>query len=468
MSDVGELELLYDNCKDLLTHFQFLIDSPLVSFYTEEHWKYIEDLGWSDYLLDLTDDELVLLPNPSQLSLSDKTPQSLRKFVTNCSEIYSFFPKLDTELTEGFVKLGMSPKKQHEVFVMGNTVKSILRSEMCDVSQIIDFGSGKGYLPEHIALTSPSVRVVGLDKDQVNTHGGLQRNKLMERLWLPLFRKHNEQRVECSTAQTNHYFPLTLELTSDHISETFVKDISGLTSEFITESNTMLIGLHSCGDLTSLLLQTFLQCSSLKSIVSVGCCYHLITQKERTKSFMIEGPHKEKLCDPGSVHAYPMSTYIDKAPLYFTRNALNLASQAPERMASRKSMPPENLFFRAVFQVLLQNEFEKYPACNVGHSASLASDFQTYCKLAFQKLRFGNDLTPELIESYIQRYSTGCCRRKVFVFHQLRTLLTRVIECVFLVDRLLFLSDRGVKGSVSRLFDPIQSPRCYVLIANKS
>lgn len=40
----------------------------------------------------------------------------------------------------------------------------------------------------------------------------------------------------------------------------------------------MLIGLHTCGDLGPSLLQLFVNCDGIRSVVVVGCCYHKLTQ----------------------------------------------------------------------------------------------------------------------------------------------------------------------------------------------
>ena len=459
-----ELECKADRCREILTRYKFLIDLPLVSFLVGNHWQFIEDLGWSQFLLRLSDQDVSLLPDPKAFPVTSDTPQSLAKLVSDCLEAYSSFTMVESEIPVGFVKLGMSPKKQHEVYRMSNAVKDVIGRNK-SVEQVIDFGSGKGYLPEHVALTSPRIKVVGIDREEGNTSGGLQRNLLMEKLWLPLYKKQNGP--DSDLVKMNHYHPVTLELKEEHISEGFVSHISQLSEGFISpDAGTMLVGLHACGDLTSLLLQTFLKCPQLKCIVAVGCCYHLITQRERTQSYMTDGPHKQKLADPNSIHAYPTSKYLQQAPIYFTRNALNLASQAPERMSSSQSLPAKNLFYRAVFQVLLQDQFDTLPAYNVGHSASTAPDFLAYCKAAFNKLKLCDSVSNSVIQSYYERFNDGT-ERQLYVFHQLRILLSRVIESLILIDRMLFLHDNEIEPSVLGLFDPVVSPRCYVLVAEK-
>ena len=144
-----ELQLKADKCRSIINQYSFLIDLPLVSFIVDNHWKYIEDLGWSDYLLSLPASQLPLIPDPKTFPVTSDTPQSLAKLVTDCLDTYGSFPMVDLAMPEGFVKLGMSPKKQHEVFRMGHFIaQSIAKSR--DISQVIDFGSGKGLSLIHI------------------------------------------------------------------------------------------------------------------------------------------------------------------------------------------------------------------------------------------------------------------------------------------------------------------------------
>ena len=474
----GELEATLERCKTLLRRSAFLIDAPLVSFFKDRQWEYVESLGWADYLLGLSDEELALLPDASVFPLAGYPPQSLIEFVAECRNLSTTFPDyIAREGAAGFVKLGMSPKKQHEVSRMCDMVRES-GERFPDLHQVVDFGSGKGYLPEYLALTSPDLTVVGLDREEVNTRGGEQRNCLMNRMWGGLFRKHNPGREP--PEKLNHYHPITMELTSQHVSPDFVQLVAEEASKGCVsvsegcisgEKETMLLGLHACGDLTSLLLHTFLTCPALRSIVSVGCCYHIITQRQRTPAYMTQGTHTESLSSPDSVHAYPMSRFLQGDPVYFTRNALTLAQQAPEKSASAGTLPPKNLFFRAVFQVLLYDLFEGPGALNVGQAASNAPDCVSYTRAALRKLELdtnpADQITDSCISQFYRKYSETH-EREVYLFHQLRTLLARVIESVILIDRLLYLHDNGVEAQIYRLFDPIISPRCFVIVANKA
>nr|KAJ0187954.1 hypothetical protein LSAT_V11C900473320 [Lactuca sativa] len=42
----------------------------------------------------------------------------------------------------------------------------------------------------------------------------------------------------------------------------------------------LLTGLHACGDLSVTMLRTFLDCEQVKAVVSIGCCYNLLSEEE--------------------------------------------------------------------------------------------------------------------------------------------------------------------------------------------
>eukprot|EP00116_Pleurobrachia_bachei_P005213 sb/3465475/ len=392
-------------------------------------------------------------------------PEGLRVFLNDCLTATSVFPALNAESAPAIVKLGMSPKKQHEVCLLSSLIHQSLEENPVD--QVIDFGSGKGYLSEQIALSNPGLSVIGIDREKVNTRGGLERNKLMEKQWRSLYNRLHPSLPPLPREPLNHYEPITMEISSDHIRNDFVAMVAAESQHVQGTRSTMLIGLHACGDLTSVLLHTFLKCPSLQSVVSIGCCYHLITQKEPADYFLSPGEHKSKLSAPESVHAFPMSKFLQGNPVSFTRNALNLAQQAPERMASTGALPAANLFYRAIFQVLLSENFPGPVPMNVGHSATKATNFLDYTRAALTKLQLTSEtLTDEAIAASEERFD-ATDHRKLVVFYQLRTVLSRVIEYVVLIDRLLYLHDNDVSASLIRVFDPIISPRCYAIVAHK-
>ncbi|KAI4887484.1 hypothetical protein NFI96_017744, partial [Prochilodus magdalenae] len=72
----------------------------------------------------------------------------------------------------------MNSKKAHEVPAMAEVVASL--AKCCRVKQVIDVGSGKGYLCSYLSLRY-GLQVFGIDCSSVNTHGAQERNRKLKK-----------------------------------------------------------------------------------------------------------------------------------------------------------------------------------------------------------------------------------------------------------------------------------------------
>ncbi|ROI15340.1 Methyltransferase-like protein 25 [Anabarilius grahami] len=81
----------------------------------------------------------------------------------------------------------MNCKKAHEVQAMSEVVASL--AECCRVKQVIDVGSGKGYLCSYLSLRF-NLQVFGIDSSSTNTHGAQERNRKLKK-FSKAYRKQN-------------------------------------------------------------------------------------------------------------------------------------------------------------------------------------------------------------------------------------------------------------------------------------
>ncbi|XP_045578205.1 probable methyltransferase-like protein 25 isoform X2 [Salmo salar] len=72
----------------------------------------------------------------------------------------------------------MNSKKSHEVQAMSEVVASL--AQRCRVKQVIDVGSGKGYLCSFLSLRY-GLQVYGIDSSSSNTHGAQERNRKLKK-----------------------------------------------------------------------------------------------------------------------------------------------------------------------------------------------------------------------------------------------------------------------------------------------
>nr|XP_055046850.1 methyltransferase-like protein 25 isoform X1 [Misgurnus anguillicaudatus] len=72
----------------------------------------------------------------------------------------------------------MNCKKAHEVRAMSEVVNSL--AKYCKVKQVIDVGSGKGYLCSFLSMQF-NLQVFGIDSSSTNTHGAQERNRKLKK-----------------------------------------------------------------------------------------------------------------------------------------------------------------------------------------------------------------------------------------------------------------------------------------------
>ncbi|XP_051062358.1 probable methyltransferase-like protein 25 isoform X2 [Phodopus roborovskii] len=390
----------------------------------------------------------------------------------------------------------MNTKKSHEVQAMSELICSI--ADYCGLKQIIDVGSGKGYLSSFLSLKY-GLNVYGIDSSNTNTHGAKERNRKLRR---HCKLNHRQTRVDASGAalkmpkavetqkeaeckggvesapksslgsqnmaadvlpevsesavsvigkqQDLHAQPReedkfclenafslmdllpvdAIEPTSPQVHNTEMSEVgkqrrdmkskpndssvySPLTSFITADSelhdiitdleDCLMVGLHTCGDLASNTLRIFASKSEVKGVCSVGCCYHLLSEE-------FENQPKEYAQENWG---FPMCRYLKEERWCCGRNA---------RMS----------------------------AC-----------------LALERVAVGQGVSEEIIMDYYEKYKPRM--NELEAFNMLKVVLAPCIETLILLDRLCYLKEQEDVAwcALVKLFDPVQSPRCYGVIALK-
>ena len=190
------------------------------------------------------------------------------------------------------------------------------------LSQIIDIGSGKGYLSEYLSFVH-GFKVYGIDSSPTNTEGALDRSRKVEKY----FSAQRDKTQDHLSVVSHTHSPvperlrsespvLTVASQGEHQCTFSPTDIhSGSNSppqvdkdvplplgqpgffkpltHFIDPSDNVLsvvgvgdhthpsalVGLHTCGDLACVGLRQFVENKMLKALCIVGCCYHHITEE---------------------------------------------------------------------------------------------------------------------------------------------------------------------------------------------
>lgn len=92
----------------------------------------------------------------------------------------------------------MNSKKSHEVQSMSAVVAGL--AQRCGVKQVIDVGSGKGYLSSFLSLQY-GLQVYGIDSSTTNTHGAQERNRKLKRFSRAYQKSNKAARAQSDAAQ---------------------------------------------------------------------------------------------------------------------------------------------------------------------------------------------------------------------------------------------------------------------------
>uniref|UniRef100_A0A8C5QJQ9 Methyltransferase like 25 n=2 Tax=Leptobrachium leishanense TaxID=445787 RepID=A0A8C5QJQ9_9ANUR len=266
-------------------------------------------------------------------------------------------------------------------------------------------------------------------------------------------------------SESSVYKPLTSYVTAD----TELRDIIADFKE------TIMVGLHTCGDLAPNTLRIFTSKPEIKAVCSVGCCYHLLSEK-------FDHPDKG---DTVEACGFPLSQYLSERYCRIGRNARMSACLALERVAVGQGLPVESLFYRAVLQVICrdiygvtQREWQQLQMASdpkdknsdkrVGKIYAKSRGFADYIRKSLRKL--GQDDSKLSDKEIMEFYETFKDRKiELEAFNMLKVSLAPCIEALILLDRLCYLKEQGNFGwsGVVRLFDPVKSPRCYAVMSMK-
>ncbi|KAG9136540.1 hypothetical protein Leryth_014378 [Lithospermum erythrorhizon] len=189
---------------------------------------------------------------------------------------------------------GMNAKKKHEIEALAGVISLVAQGVEADT--IVDVGAGQGYLSQVLSFqhqhsvyaidaSSHHGRVTDARAERIRKHyaANIRKSRSKERdLRIP-------QTVTCRVLSANMLKNLSDSiLKKDHNSlnrprESIVEEpqtASCPSSGSSCNSTLVLAGLHACGDLSVTMLRTFLECEEVKAVVSIGCCYNLISEED--------------------------------------------------------------------------------------------------------------------------------------------------------------------------------------------
>ncbi|KAL8142289.1 hypothetical protein V2J09_015321 [Rumex salicifolius] len=489
-----------------LRPYRFFFEAHVVDFFKDRLWEDV-DKEWIDCLRNEPVEHLLGIPSGA---IRDNWPSSLREFVHGCRSLA--LPREQKQLEQevlssmciaplnSVLSQGMNLKKRHEVEILAAVINSVAKT--VDSHTVVDVGSGQGYLAQVLSFQY-NLSVLAIDgslhhgevtksrAERIKKHYAAKMRKLGSEKWSLNIPKT----ITCRVLSANMLKNLSSEIEEQRLRSKFSEDscLGGFDDEMtkftkdVAASNNncslVLAGLHACGDLSVTMLRAFSECSQVSALVSIGCCYNLLSEDEPE--------NHDSEC------GFPMSNTVKSHGLSLGKSTRDLACQSAERWRDLKEDAGIQNFdlhaFRAAFQIVL----DKYYPQIISSSPSIGRQGKVLRRQHLKNTRnFASDFQERMAESekYILFKSfseSALCHlglqppdnlnlhevwkesepfmELVGVYWSLRAALGPVVETLLLLDRVLFLQEQGGSFNVDILpiFDPVISPRNVAIIARK-
>ncbi|XP_031675181.1 methyltransferase-like protein 25 isoform X2 [Oncorhynchus kisutch] len=423
----------------------------------------------------------------------------------------------------------MNSKKSHEVQAMSEVVASL--AQRCRVKQVIDVGSGKGYLCSFLSLQY-GLQVYGIDSSSVNTHGAQERNRKLKK-YSRAYQRHSkanrtptvmppsgQEDLEDIAPEDNSLPELDqsdpasapedpflsalcvgmVEPTSPRVppSELSLEERERRKRENLERKARSWVNSGGMGSgmlyspLTSYVTaETELKeiIGELEDAVMVGLhtcgdlapsTLRMFVAKRELLSVCSVGccyhllseefdPTRQE-CPSSSVCGFPLSGYLREQSWFCGRNARMSACLALERVAKGQGIQMESLFYRAVLHVILRDHYSSFKSeKRVGNVYSKATSFVDYVWRALRRLELDESkLSDSVIQGYHDTYRPRMVEMEAF--NMLKVTLAPCIEGLILLDRLCYLKEQEdvAFSTLVQLFDPLLSPRCYGVVGVKA
>lgn len=495
MTSILNVQNSLENLIKYLKPYLPLVNSHMVSYLTDDHWK--------SYIPESIQEEIKSQSDINQsieefweFKVKSEKLTNLGKFVENSEnllienlknisinveELKIKLKSLNCSLPSGLsleISEFMSSKKNHEVIETASIVSSLSTyksKHLNDRMFIIDAGDGKGYLSSRLALEH-GLKVLGVDSSSINTVGAEKRNSKLEKKWNGLTRraeiiksgqvpeKHGKKKIiSVDSVPKNQFDDKKYKTTTQFI--TFKTDLIGLVKENFPDDDYnkfCLSGLHTCGNLASDSLKIFVNNPSVICLCNIGCCYHLLKEEFIDDTFFLN----KKVEDSPSEYGFPLSEFLRKQQFCLGRNARMLAAQSIYRTVLSKELPNKTLFFRALLEKLIVDKLS-----DNSHTKQVGKikceNFIEYIRKCSKKsnLNFENISDEELQDLYKKYEFQG---NLLNLFYLFRMTFSSILEVIILLDRILFLNENLIENVfLVDLFDPVISPRRFGVIGLK-
>lgn len=413
MSTTHRLERL----GQFLRHYQGLWNREIIHAYPHGLQCYPE--SWIEALAKLTLQERWQVDAKMDRSPLRGTP--LYDVLSEMEELCQFpaqeIPKRQWQ-NEDFYRV--RGKKRHEIERLVPFIGEHCKRH--SYQSILDLGSGVGHLGRSLAFLE-GIPTTCLEKNSEFIELGKKRlTKWQEKL----------KRTKRLTETSFHF--LHCELSAENLHEMRGHDV--------------LTGLHTCGPLALHQLELFLQ-GDFQSAINFGCCYLKLDPKKHVN----------------------LSRAAKKLALPIAPHALTLASRSDTAISFQDYLFKYRVKkFRYGLHLLLFHYFEEKAFLTVGDAPKelYQKNFSAYARQKLLELGKSHSQSDKFFDDFFHEAETAKKIERMALANHIRWPFGRAVESFLLLDRALYLEERGVEATLTTFFDEEISPRNIGLVAVKN
>lgn len=400
-----------------------------IQSFLKEHQKLWDKEVLNDYPKTLTYfskeviESLSKLSNESLWKFDSKSSIEMiedKKLLVILKQIHALESKLpiSKENVESYPKRAfhkISAKKKHEIENLAPIVNNLFK-ETCP-TKVVDIGGGQGKMAR---IISAFHKIPFISVDQ---------NIELQKIGIEKIQKLKEE---------SETFPDV-----EFINHKFLHDTNNSQLEEIFKDN-LSLGLHTCGPLA---LEQFKNSIQFKSvgIINFGCCYSSLNPNTDTNisDLAKNNPlplNKFSLTLATRGHAYTSLTdFIYKRKVKNYRYALHLYH----------------------YHELNMKEF--IPFGN-GKKSNYLGTFEDYA-YSFLHKEFKINESKEKLKAFYENSKNQKLINDMFLANTIRWQFGRLLELYILLDRVLYLEEKGLDPTIVEVFDQKESPRNIAIIA---
>lgn len=312
---------------------------------------------------------------------------------------------------------GVKKKKKHEIQIIVPVLKKL--KDQNRFEYVVDIGGGVGHL-SRVLSHYHSIPSISIDRNAG-------------------FQKNGEERLK-------KYRKINGSKDVTFININFGNDNDEKKLKEIFTPNSFSLGLHTCGPLANILIQKSID-HKTSGLLNFGCCYHTLN------------PNKD----------FPLSIFYRESNLpSFTLYSLTLATRSHGQMPRDDYNTKERVkYYRYALHLFLIKHFNKKTFIEVGECniKTYWGPFSDYIKTKLDYLKIKHNFSDDDFNNFYIDLDIQKELRKMWLCNIIRWQLGRVLEIYLLIDRCLYLEEKGYDVLIDEYFKEALSPRNIGILA---